>query len=429
MSKTPVIRLFAVFCFGLALAAPEGLIVPAAWSAPLPPPPAPKAGLPTAPTAAPASPAEPQATPADFAREVKLLFRVAACGDDSPLPEGIDAATVAEHCAWLKPRIERYRKSYLGKLTPFMAQIRPAGLPSTVVYPFGGGDLLSALNTYPEAQEYTTLSLELVGDPRRIDGISKERLAASLKDLRSAIAGLLVQNDSTSDNLMKVQRGDIPGQLGFFLVALAIHGQQPVGLRYFEVENNGTLHFLTAEEMARLESKTAKPRKGSWTRPDFSEAFSNAELTFRPAGGEGPVRVHRHIAANLADGPLTKNPGVLLHLKAKGSFAAMTKAASYLLWRPDFSQIRNLLLDQLALMISDSTGIPPRWAKEAHLTQETYGRFSGSFLDADAGINEQFRALWKSQPYRPLPFRYGYLDSAKTFHMLVTRRGDAPQGK
>ena len=38
--------------------------------------------------------------------------------------------------------------------------LKPAGLPKTVVYPFGGGDLISALTTYPEANDYTTLSLE-----------------------------------------------------------------------------------------------------------------------------------------------------------------------------------------------------------------------------------------------------------------------------
>ncbi len=36
-------------------------------------------------------------------------------------------------------------------------------LPEAVVYPFGGGDLLSALAAYPDAAEYTTLSLELAG--------------------------------------------------------------------------------------------------------------------------------------------------------------------------------------------------------------------------------------------------------------------------
>ena len=60
-----------------------------------------------------------------------------------------------------------------------------------MVYPFGGGDLISALTTYPEATEITTMSLEHAGDPRRIKGITTEQLKASLQLIRSTSSGLL----------------------------------------------------------------------------------------------------------------------------------------------------------------------------------------------------------------------------------------------
>ena len=40
-----------------------------------------------------------------------------------------------------------------------------------------------------------------------------------------------------------------------------------------------------------------------------------------------------------------------------GEVAAITKAASYLLWRGDFSRIRDYLLDNMVWMVSDSSGI------------------------------------------------------------------------
>ena len=43
----------------------------------------------------------------------------------------------------------------------------PKDLPTALVYPFGGGDLMAALQLFPEATEITTISLELAGDPRR----------------------------------------------------------------------------------------------------------------------------------------------------------------------------------------------------------------------------------------------------------------------
>ena len=166
----------------------------------------------------------------DFTDQAKLLYRVVACGNDSALPEGIDAKIVEDHCKEVNRRYAKYRATWVNEASPFIAALKPAGLPTTVVYPFGGGDLISAITTYPEATEITTMSLEHAGDPRRIKGISAKQLKASLALIRSTSSGLLVANDSKTENLMKGQRGDIPGQLAFFLIALMVHGYEPVSL-------------------------------------------------------------------------------------------------------------------------------------------------------------------------------------------------------
>lgn len=360
----------------------------------------------------------------DFGAEAKLLYRVVACGDDALLPPNLDAPLVEKHCQWLRPAMERYRGQYLARARPFFAKLRLPDLPSTVVYPFGGGDLLSALTTYPQAHEIITLSLELAGDPRRINMLDKQRLKTSLELIHHTIAGLLAQNDSTSESMQATQRGDLPGQLTFFLVGLAVHGYEPVSLRYFRVEPDGSVHDFSGEEIRSMEGKAAQRRHGQWTSPDFSEAFANSELTFRPRGAAaaGPVYIHRHLAVNLADKFLRRNPGVLKFLEHHGRVTAMTKAASYCLWNPAFSRVRKYLLTNMTFMVSDSTGIPPKLARKAGFIQETYGTFHGSYLDASKDCNEQFQALWAEQPHRRLSFRYGYVDSEKAYHLLVTRR-------
>ncbi len=131
--------------------------------------------------------------------------------------------------------------------------------------------------------------------------------------------------------------------------------------------------------------------------------------------------MHRHLAANLSDDNLRKDPSVLKHLEAKGTVSAMTKAASYLLWAEGFSKIRNYLLGHMAFMFSDSTGIPPSDATKAGFEMETYGRFSGPFLTAQGPVAEDFKKLWASQPYRELAFRYGYPDASGQHHLLITR--------
>src|SRR5262245_66164600 len=111
----------------------------------------------------------------DFTREVRLLYRIVACAGADPVPAGLEAVVEA-HCRSLRPLMEAYREKYVQGAQGFLLSLQPKGLPTSVVYPFGGGDLLSALTTYKDLREITTLSLEHAGDPRRIVGIDAAKL-------------------------------------------------------------------------------------------------------------------------------------------------------------------------------------------------------------------------------------------------------------
>ena len=98
----------------------------------------------------------------DFTPEAKLLWRIAACGGSDALPEGVDAKMVDRHCKDLEAAITKYKTRWVDKAVPVLSTVVPADVPKTVVYPFGGGDLLTALATYPNATELTTMSLCLL---------------------------------------------------------------------------------------------------------------------------------------------------------------------------------------------------------------------------------------------------------------------------
>jgi len=359
---------------------------------------------------------------ADFLADAKLFYRVVACGGSDPLPAGIDAPTVEAHCAEMAKRYQHYTEKYVMPARAFFAPLRPATVPTTVVYPFGGGDLGSALVTFPDAREITTISLEHAGDPTRLAKLDKKQLRSALAEFRAASEGLLALYDSTSENMRKLERGGIPGQLSFHITGMTALGFEPVALKFVTLNADGTVHYLTPVEIDALAPKKAKKVKGGWVDTDFSEAFNNMELSFRKAGDpKAPLIVHRHFAANLANKAFKGSP-LHKHLLAKGKFSAMTKAASYLMWADSFSEIRNLLLAHMAWMASDSTGVPPRDAKKAGFTQTTYGTFTAPFLEeADKSTGEEMAKLWASQPHRKLPFRYGYPDAEKNLHLMITQ--------
>jgi hypothetical protein len=357
----------------------------------------------------------------DFIDDAKLLYRIAACGGDTPVDAALQK-TVDHHCKLVMDRIDKFRTMYFDKGRSWFDKVEPPNLPTTVVYPFGGGDLLSALVAFPNAIDITTISLEQAGDPRRLKTLAPAAVEQSLGALRAEIGGLISVGSNTSENLSNQQKNDLPGQVSSFLLGLVAGGYEPVSMRYFTLGDSGDVHYLDQAEIDALDTTKGKSLKHDWKPPSFSPAFANVEIQYRKIG-ETQIRVHRHIAWNLSDDYMRLHPQLSFYLEHKGKVTVLVKGASYLLWRGDFSLVRGYLLDHLVWMLSDSTGIPPYLARKAGMVQETYGNYDGAFLEGDQGndIDLQFVDLWKNQRKRYLPFRFGYVDMNKQAHLLVTR--------
>ncbi len=347
---------------------------------------------------------------ARFDRAAQAIFRVAACaGSDEFVPAGADKNVIDRHCKKLLPAYEQYRREWLDVAMPFLAKLRPSDLPKAVVYPFGGGDLVTALATFPDATEFTTVSLEIAGDVRPVLALDNRKLDRDLAMIRDHLGKLFLKAHSRTVNLNFESRGPIPGEVAFAMAALAIFGFEPTSLRYFRFEGDGGLHYLEDDELVQVKPRGRSP-------------FANAEILFIKPGESG-VRTLRHIAFDLSDASLRKNPELLKHLDAKGKVAAMTKAASHLLWDDaHFSVIREWLMTHTDWMISDTTGVPPRIAKQYGFVQDFFGQYVwpepfGAVNNRDA---KAFRDLFRD--HEPIAFRYGYPDNRSHGHIVVTRK-------
>ena len=378
--------------------------------------------------AAPAQ-AEPSAG-TDFGAQARVLFRVAACGGDDAVPARFSAKAIAAHCKEMAEIYASYKKAWADQAQSFIAGLRPKDLPTTVVYPFGGGDLSSALTVYPDATELTTISLEAAGDIRVIDTIKSAKLDVDVGAIGNEIRRLYRSAHSTTKSLQAASHSELPGTIMFALAGLTVHDMEPVALRYFDLERDGSLSYLTgaqleerAAEFVAKKLGTSPPKKITHYWYEQISAFANVEVQFRPRGdANAPLRVYRHIVTNLDDNHMAADDRVLRHLRAKGKVAVVTKAASFLLWYDDFTQIRDYLLQHTAWMISDASGIPPSYADPAGFEQVTYGEFTGPyFIQDEKNTRAEFVKLWKSQPHRALPFRFGYPDAEKHNHLMVTR--------
>ncbi|MBS1119206.1 MAG: hypothetical protein H6Q90_1434 [Deltaproteobacteria bacterium] len=373
----------------------------------------------------------------DFIDDARRLYRVAGCGGEGPLPVDLfltitvppssrdenrykkRQTVVDRHCKAISKDVEKFRETYYVKARKWFEDKLPADAPTEIVYPFGGGDLISVLAAFPRATVFTSISLELAGDPRKLRSLTPEQLDLSLAAFRKEISWLISLGSNTSVNLSAQQRNELPGQVSSFLLALAVGGYEPVAMRYFTLDDKGAIHYVEQAEIDADKTAT-KALSGSWNKPTFAASFRNVELAFRKIG-DTRVIIHRHIAWNLDDKHLAESPGVLKHLEAKGKVTMVVKGASYLLWLKDFHTMKQYVIDHLAWMISDSTGIGPKDAKAANFVQEPYGKFLGPGLPHAAGLREdaEMQALWKDA--KPAPFRWGYIDRANNAHLMITR--------
>ena len=134
-------------------------------------------------------------------------------------------------------------------------------------------------------------------------------------------------------NMINAMRaGQLPTQLVFSLSALHMHGYELVAVRYFKLDGDGEIVYLTeAEAVAAEKIRDIGAR---------NRAFGNVEIKFKRPG-KAKEQIFRHIAANLDNTHIKSYNPPLKHLEKKGKVAAMTKAASYLLSYGDFSTFRD----------------------------------------------------------------------------------------
>lgn len=349
------------------------------------------------------------ASAGDFIIEARLLARLVACVGDAELPTSWPSDLLKRHCALLRQHVGRYRARWIERARPFLAEVVPADLPRRVVYPFGGGDLVTALATFPDAEELTTISLEAAGDIRGVPAIAGKDLAPSLESTLDHLRSLFAVSHSKTTNLRAGSRSSLPGEIAFALVAFSIFDVEPVSLHYVRLDPEGKVLYLQPDELA--------PDK------EGPSPFANVEITFRSRhDANAPLRVYRHFAANLDNAHFLTSSPLALHLGAKGDVAALVKAASYLLWFDSFAHVRSYLLEHATWMLSDSTGIPPSLARAAGFEQQCFGQFHGPMLAQYSNTKTEFLALWQSSPQRALPFYFGYPDVDGHGHVMVTRR-------
>ncbi len=269
-------------------------------------------------------------------------------------------------------------------------------------YPFGGPDLASAMQFFPAASSYVLVGLEPPGKIPDLESVPAATLGDELTRLRSGLdhlleAGYFVTKQMEQD--FAPADNALDGFLPVFFLFLAHSGQTPTAVRYLDLDAGGGVRYLS-----EVTAETARA----------------VEIEFRPQGaeegedGEGDeestdVRRLYYFARDLSDDGLGEAPDLLRFLGPQDGFNVYMKSASYLLHMPEFSTLREHIVDRAGTVLQDDSGVPLRFFEPGRWHLSFYGVYRETLPTYREWFQEDLSQAYADDPdATPLPFAIGY---------------------
>jgi hypothetical protein len=249
------------------------------------------------------------------------------------------------------------------------SELAPLTGGGTVLYPFGGPDLLYVNAMFPNARSYVLMGLEPVGDVPALETLPPDEALASLATFRQMMnAELLTGYFITKDMRSDLQRGNVRGVTPILLGTVALAGGQ-------------------VDSVSGI-SAGGKP---------------GVEVGFRDADGAR----HRviYVSGDLSNGGF--NGGYRQWLAGLGGNVTYFKAASYLMHDDGFSQARDFFLTQSRVIVQDDSGIPFRYFAQGW-SLRFYGSYNRPIELFAKHQQEDLRQAFAANPTGPLNFGTGY---------------------
>jgi len=285
----------------------------------------------------------------------------------------------------------------------------------TLFYPFSGADFLHANLFFSGHDHIFMMALEpVVYFPYLNAKKNNEKLSSYLSSLKRAINAIL--------------------KLSFFRVISMADD--------FQSEMDGTLHVLvhfmsrTNHELLYQERVAILP-DGTLTNELSSVADSTYignRFYFKQVGQE-KVKTLTYFAVNiqntayhsrggLVEKGLDTRKDLVNYFKQIDIKSTYLKSASYLMHRPSFSMIRDLILSESEFVLQDDSGIPVQFFDTSKWDLTFYGNYSFSISLFAERHQEDLKEIYaqKKLKVKALPFGIGYQYKNGTSNLMLGRK-------
>ena len=190
------------------------------------------------------------------------------------------------------------------------------------------------------------------------------------------------------------------------------------------------LFFLGREQVRLVDVKywlmqpdgsiTEKPVKGG--EKLTGEGIPGVKIVFQRREGE-PEQTLYYFRFNLLNASWQSHPHFVKFLKDFAPFQTFVKAASYLMFKPKFGDVRQFILEQSQLVLQTDEGIPLKYFDPEKWERRFYGKYACPIQLFNNCFQSELAKIYQNgQTAQPLPFGIGYHHRRHSSNLMLASR-------
>jgi hypothetical protein len=330
------------------------------------------------------------------------LFIAGIKNPESTLTAYQDKPAWVRHANFFDQNWESFTRRRLSPMREWASQELGSVSAATVFYPFSGPDFVNAFALFPRAKTYLLVALEPVGVIPDFAERKEQNFFASLQ--RSLYD--LLQLDFFITNKMKsaIGKSELKGTLPVLLFFLAREQARVLDVQYWGMGSDGTI-----AESPAVGAKMA------------ANGIPGVRIVFTSQGSTEPQTLY-YFQFNLGNDSFGRNQQFVSFLKSFGPVTTFTKAASYLMFKPHFSGIREFILDQSLFVLQGDSGIPIRYFDPSVWNLRFYGTYAGPIALFSNCYQGDMANFYRKGDVRPLPFGFDYRHRVRTSNLMFATK-------
>jgi hypothetical protein len=313
---------------------------------------------------------------------------------------------------WYKRHVklveEVWQQNQKERLTPISQWIEKNGITNSsdtgvVFYPFSGPDFLYVSTFFPHNKTYIMAGLEKPGFLPTLSSIPEPMLATYLDSIRNSLrcinkfgyfATLQMKDDFNMRNLN--------GLVHILLYYLARTNHDIIKYSVIEVDK-----FGVAQEIPVAKATDKK-------------AVYGVKLIFRNNVTKMRKTLY-YLPINIENDNMKDKYEYLNFFSRFGKKITYLKSASYLLHRPEFTMIRNLITNQSTKILQDDTGVPFT-VLSSLFNIKLYGNYIAPIKLFEVRYQPDLRKAVQKEKPELLPFTIGYNVSNNEFLLILAQK-------